>query len=48
MLAWYRMLIAHKFDGSKCRKTRGRPPVEEESESSGADDANHRLYRSDF
>jgi putative transposase len=32
LLAWYRMLIAHKFDGSKCRKTRGRPPVEEESE----------------
>jgi putative transposase len=26
LLAWYRMLIAHKFDGSKCRKTRGRPP----------------------
>ena len=32
LLAWYRMLIAHKFDGSECRKTRGRPPVEEESE----------------
>jgi putative transposase len=32
LLAWYQKLIAHKFDGSKCRKTRGRPPVEEESE----------------
>jgi putative transposase len=32
LLAWYRMLIAHKFDGSKCRQTRGRPRVEEESE----------------
>jgi hypothetical protein len=31
LLAWHRMLIAHKFDGSKCRKTRGRPPVEEEN-----------------
>src|SRR5260370_2097806 len=32
LLAWYQKLIAHKFDGSKCRKTRGRPPVEGENE----------------
>jgi len=32
LLAWYQKLIAHKFDGSKCRKTRGRPPVDEETE----------------
>ena len=29
ILAWYRRLIAHKFDGSKARKPRGRPRVEQ-------------------
>src|ERR687895_1569012 len=28
ILAWYRRLIAQKFDGSKQRRARGRPPVE--------------------
>ena len=32
LLAWYRKLIAKKFDGSKSRKSVGRPPVEEEIE----------------
>ena len=32
LLAWYRKLIADKFDGSKFRKSRGRPKVDEESE----------------
>src|SRR5580693_7232355 len=31
LLAWYRKLIANKFDGSKFRKSRGRPRVEERS-----------------
>jgi cytochrome P450 len=31
-LAWYRKLIADKFDGSKFRKSRGRPKVDEETE----------------
>jgi hypothetical protein len=48
LLAWYRMLIAHKFDGSKCRKTRGRPPVEEESERLWCGWRGHRLYPSRF
>jgi putative transposase len=30
LLAWYRELIANKFDGSKFRKSRGRPRVDEE------------------
>jgi putative transposase len=30
LLAWYRKLIASKFDGSKFRKSRGRPRVDEE------------------
>ena len=30
ILAWYRKLIAHKFDGSKHRTYPGRPPVAEE------------------
>src|ERR1035437_9005084 len=30
--AWYRKLIATKFDGSKFRKSRGRPRVDEETE----------------
>ena len=32
LLAWYRKLIAHKFDGSKFRKSSGRPRVDEETE----------------
>jgi hypothetical protein len=32
LLAWYRKLIANKFDGSKFRKPRGRPRVDEETE----------------
>ena len=32
LLAWYRKLIAKKFDGSKFRKSVGRPPIEEEIE----------------
>jgi hypothetical protein len=32
LLAWYRKLIAKKFDGSKFRKSVGRPPVDEEIE----------------
>ena len=32
LLAWYRELIAKKFDGSKFRKSRGRPRVDEETE----------------
>src|SRR5436853_3834914 len=32
LLAWYRKLIANKFDGSKFRKASGRPRVDEETE----------------
>jgi putative transposase len=32
LLAWYRKLIANKFDGSKFRKSRGRPTFDEETE----------------
>jgi putative transposase len=32
LLAWYRKLIAAKFDGSKFRKSWGRPRVDEETE----------------
>lgn len=32
LLRWYRELIAKKFDGSKFRKSVGRPPVEKEIE----------------
>ena len=32
LLAWYRQLIAQKFDGSQERKSRGRPRVEQEVE----------------
>ena len=32
LLAWYRKLIAKKFDGSKLRKSWGRPRVDEETE----------------
>src|SRR5437868_11425560 len=31
LLAWYRKLIANKFDGSKFRKSWGRPRVDEET-----------------
>jgi putative transposase len=30
ILAWHRMLVAQKFDGSRKRKTRGRPRINEE------------------
>ena len=33
ILGWYRKLIAHKFDGSKARRTHGRPRIDEEMES---------------
>jgi putative transposase len=33
ILGWYRKLIAQKFDGSKSRRSRGRPPIDEETES---------------
>src|SRR5207249_12235864 len=32
LLAWYRKLIANRFDGSKFRKSWGRPRVDEETE----------------
>ena len=32
LMAWYRKLIANKFDGSKYRKSWGRPRVDEETE----------------
>jgi putative transposase len=32
LLAWYRKLIANKFDGSTLRKSWGRPRVDEETE----------------
>jgi len=32
LLAWYRKLIANKFDGSKFHKSSGRPRVDEETE----------------
>ena len=33
--AWYRKLIAKKFDGSKFRESVGRPPVEGGNRASG-------------
>src|SRR5580700_10134118 len=33
ILAWYRRLIAHKFDGSKRRAAPGRPPIAPEVEA---------------
>src|SRR5947208_12785688 len=33
ILAWYRRLIAHKFDGSKRRASSGRPPMAPEVEA---------------
>src|SRR6266700_2396089 len=33
ILAWYRRLIAHKFDGSKRRASSGRPPIAPEVEA---------------
>src|SRR6266576_499206 len=32
LLGWYRKRIANKFDGSKFRKSSGRPRVDEETE----------------
>jgi putative transposase len=33
ILAWYRQLIAHKFDGSPQRKALGRPKIDQELEA---------------
>jgi putative transposase len=33
ILGWYRKLIVNKFDGSKARRTHGRPRINEEMES---------------
>jgi putative transposase len=33
ILGWYRKLIANKFDGSKSRRTHGRPRIDEETEN---------------
>jgi transposase len=33
ILAWYRRLIARKFDGSKRRCYRGRPPIDDKTEA---------------
>ena len=33
ILGWYRKLIANKFDGSKSRRTHGRPRIDEEMEN---------------
>jgi len=33
ILAWYRTLVAQKFDGSQQRKTLGRPRIDEELEA---------------
>jgi hypothetical protein len=33
ILGWYRKLIANKFDGSKARRTHGRPRIDAEIES---------------
>ena len=32
LMAWYRKLIAKKFDGSMYRKSRGRPRIDDETE----------------
>ena len=32
ILAWYRKLVARKFDGSKARRSTGRPPISREVE----------------
>src|ERR1700757_2089253 len=32
ILAWYRKLVAHKFDGSQARRTPGRPPIDRDVE----------------
>jgi putative transposase len=32
ILGWYRKLIAQKYDGSKSRRSRGRPPIDKETE----------------
>src|SRR5437764_6811484 len=33
ILSWHRKLVAQKFDGSKQRKTPGRPPIDQELEA---------------
>jgi Homeodomain-like domain len=32
ILAWYRRLVARKFDGSRARRTQGRPPIDRKVE----------------
>jgi putative transposase len=32
ILAWYRRLVARKFDGSRARRAQGRPPIDREVE----------------
>jgi putative transposase len=32
ILAWYRRIVARKFDGSRARRTSGRPPIDREVE----------------
>ena len=32
ILGWYRKLVANKFDGSRFRRSAGRPRVEDETE----------------
>jgi putative transposase len=32
ILAWYRKLVAHKFDGSQARRSPGRPPIDRDVE----------------
>jgi hypothetical protein len=33
ILGWYRTLVARKFDGSKARRSHGRPPIDPEIEA---------------
>jgi putative transposase len=35
ILAWYRSLVARKFDGSRVRRTPGRLPIDKEIEEFG-------------
>jgi putative transposase len=44
LLAWYRKLIAKKFDGSKLRKSWGGPRVDEETERVGGADGEGKSW----
>jgi putative transposase len=44
LLAWYRKLIANKFDGSKLRKSWGGPRVDEETERVGGADGEGKSW----